>query len=218
VLVLIAGILMSFVIPDIRESTHESLTLAQAARLPGVLRVAIGWALVMLAHFVVLTTSTPTSNSSAHPATSPASPCPSSGTGIIGTLFIGRVASRSIFAALIAAPITVAAGFIVLFLGGGSVIVALTGVALWGIGIAAAVVVYQQAILRTWSRAPEKATSIGVLLAQTGFAAGAAVGGLSINAVGIASLPLVALAFVLGSIVIAITLRPVLRRARDVNA
>ena len=43
VLVLIAGILRSLVIPDSRDVRHESLTLQQTARLPGVVRVAIGW-------------------------------------------------------------------------------------------------------------------------------------------------------------------------------
>ena len=118
------------------------------------------------------------------------------------------------FAALLATPVTVAAGFVLLFLGGADLIIALTGVALWGIGLAATIVVYQQAILLTGARAPETATSIGVLLAQTGFAAGATIGGLSITAFGIATIPLVALVFVIGSIIIATTLRPVLRRVQ----
>jgi MFS family permease len=48
-------VLMSFLVPKTRGSDRKPLTLAQTARLPGVLRVAIGWSLVMLAHFVVLT-------------------------------------------------------------------------------------------------------------------------------------------------------------------
>jgi predicted MFS family arabinose efflux permease len=122
-----------------------------------------------------------------------------------------------VYAALLAAPIAVATGFVVLFASGGNLIIALTGIALWGIGIAAAVVVYQQAILLTGARAPETATSIGVLLAQAGFAAGATVGGLSINVLGVAALPLVALAFATGSITIAATLRPVLQRVTEAH-
>ncbi len=112
-----------------------------------------------------------------------------------------------------AAPITVAVGFAVLFLSGGNLFIVLIAVALWGLGIAAAVVVYQQAILLTGRRAPETATSIGVLLAQAGFAAGATVGGLALDSFGVATIPLAAIAFVVGSIIIATTLRSTIRNA-----
>ena len=215
VLVFIAGVLMSFVIPHIRDSKHESLTLLQTARLPGVLRIAIGWALIMLAHFVVLTYIDAYLRQLGAPRYITSLALFIIGAGsILGTVLVGRVSSRSVFTALLAAPVTVAAGFVVLFLGGANLIIALTAVALWGTGLAATIVVYQQAILLTGSRAPETATSIGVLLAQTGFAAGATIGGLSINAFGIAAIPLVALVFVIGSIIIATTLRPVLRRVQ----
>ena len=121
-------------------------------------------------------------------------------------------------AALITGPALVAAGFAVLFLGGSQLSVVLSGVALWGIGIAATVVIYQQAILLTGRRAPETATSIGVLLAQTGFAAGSTVGGATITVLGVAAIPLVALAFVIGSLVIATTLRPLIRASNQEDA
>jgi len=139
--------------------------------------------------------------------------------GIVGTLFIGRISNRSVFAALIVAPCVVAAGLTVLLLGGSNLAVVLTGIALWGIGMAATVVIYQQAILLTGHRAPETATSIGVLLAQAGFAAGATVGGATINLLGVATIPVVALAFVAGSIILATTLRRVVhRKHRDAAA
>lgn len=56
-------------------------------------------------------------------------------------------------------------------------------------------------------RSPQTATSIGVLLAQAGFAAGATVGGVTLDSFGVATIPLVGLAFVVGSIIIATTLR-----------
>jgi hypothetical protein len=65
------------------------------------------------------------------------------------------------------------------------------------------------AILLTGRRAPETAASIGVLLAQAGFAAGATVGGVTITVLRVAAIPLVALAFATGSIIIATTLRRV---------
>jgi predicted MFS family arabinose efflux permease len=115
--------------------------------------------------------------------------------------------------ALVAAPVTVAAAFAVLFVSGSSLVIVLGAVALWGIGISATVVIYQQTILITGRRAPETATSIGVVLAQAGFAAGATVGGVALDNFGVGTVPLVALLFVLGSIVIATSLRHAVRHA-----
>jgi predicted MFS family arabinose efflux permease len=213
-LALIAGALMSFIVPDVRERQEKGLSLIQTARLPGVLRVAIGWALVMLAHFVVLTYIDAYLENFGIPKyiTSVTLFMIGAG-GLVGTILIGRLSSRSVYAALVTAPITVAVGFAVLLFGGGSLVIVLIAVALWGLGIAAAVVVYQQAILLTGRRAPETAASIGVLLAQAGFAASATVGGVTLDTLGVATIPLVASAFVVGSIVIATTLRNTIRNA-----
>jgi predicted MFS family arabinose efflux permease len=210
----VAGVLMGFLVPKIREGAHKPLTLRQTAREPGVLRVAIGWSLVMLAHFLVLTYIEAYLSNLGLPTYVTGITLFLLGVGgIVGTLFIGRISSRSVFAALIVAPCVVAAGLTVLLLGGSNLAVVLAGIALWGIGMAATVVIYQQAILLTGHRAPETATSIGVLLAQAGFAAGATVGGATINLLGVATIPIVALAFVAGSIIIATTLRRVVDRA-----
>ena len=220
-LALIAGVLMSFTVPAVRERQAKGLSLIQTARLPGVMRVAIGWALVMLAHFVVLTyidayledLGVPKYITSVTLFLIGAS-------GLVGTILIGRVSSRSAYAALLSAPVTVAVGFVVLFFSGGNLAVVLIAVALWGLGVAAAVVVYQQAVLLTGRRAPETATSIGVLLAQAGFAVGATVGGVTLDSFGVATIPLVALAFVVGSIIIATPLRNTMHNApaRDTGA
>ena len=132
-------------------------------------------------------------------------------------MLIGQISTRSVTVGLIAAPMIVAVGSIVLWLSDGNLVLALSGVALWGIGIAAAVVVYQQAILLIGARAPETATSIGVVLAQAGFAAGATVGGLSIEILGIRTIPVVALMFVVASIIIATTLGPAIHHAHGPN-
>jgi predicted MFS family arabinose efflux permease len=211
---LIAGILMSFIVPAARERPEKGLSLIQTARLPGVLRVALGWALVMLAHFVVLTyidayleeLGVPTYITSVTLFLIGAS-------GLLGTILIGRLSSRSLYVALVTTPTAVAVAFTVLFFSGGNLLIVLIAVALWGFGIAAAVVVYQQTILLTGRRAPETATSIGVLLAQAGFAAGATVGGVTLDSFGVPTIPLAALIFVIGSIIIAMTLRSTIRHA-----
>ena len=212
-LALVAGLLMSFTVPAVRERRQKGPSLIQTARIPGVLRVAIGWALVMLAHFVVLTYIDAYLEDLGVPKyVTSVTLFLIGASGLVGTILIGRLSSR-VYAALLAAPITVAVGFTVLFLSGGNLATVLLAVALWGLGIAAAVVVYQQAILLTGRRAPETATSIGVLLAQAGFAAGATVGGVTLDSFGVATIPLVGLAFVVGSIIIATTLRNTIRNS-----
>ncbi len=52
-----------------------------------------------------------------------------------------------------------------------------------------------------------------MLLAQAGFAAGATVGGVTLDSFGVATIPLVGLAFVAGSIIIATTLRNTIRNS-----
>ena len=215
-LALIAGVLMSFLVPKIKEGAHKPLTLIQTARLPGVLCVAVGWSFVMLAHFVVLTyiEAYLKSLGLATYVTSISLFLIGLG-GILGTLFISRISNRSVFAALVAAPSLVAAGFAIIFLVGSNLVVVLIAIALWGIGLAATVVIYQQTILLTGRKAPETATSIGVLLAQAGFAAGSTVGGATITFLGVAAIPLVALAFVIGSIIIATSLRRIINQASE---
>jgi predicted MFS family arabinose efflux permease len=55
--------------------------------------------------------------------------------------------------------------------------------------------------------------SIGILLAQVGFALGATIGGLAITYLGITTIPLVAVIFVLGAVALALSLRSTVRRA-----
>ena len=129
----IAGVLMSVLVPKIREGAHKPLTLLQTAREPGVLRVAIGWSLVMLAHFVVLTyIEAYLANVGLPTYVTSISLLLIGVGGIVGTLLIGRISSRSVFGALVAGPAVVAGGLAVLFLGGGNLAVVLAGIALWG--------------------------------------------------------------------------------------
>jgi predicted MFS family arabinose efflux permease len=214
---LIVGILMTFTVPRGKQAlvNTRTLTLMETIRLPGVLRVAVGWALVMLAHFVVLTYIEAYLQQLGIAAyvTSVALFLIGVG-GIVGTVFIGRISSRSLFAALITAPAVTALGFAILFLGGHSLPVILGGIALWGIGLDATVVVYQHTVLLTGAKAPETATSVGVLFAQVGFAAGATVGGVTIGLLGVHAIPLVAIAFVVITVLIAVSLRPLIIRAQ----
>ncbi len=57
-----------------------------------------------------------------------------------------------------------------------------------------------------------------MLLAQAGFALGATIGGIIIDVLGIATIPLIALAFVIVSVVLAVTLRRVVGEAEQQTA
>lgn len=218
-LVLLAGALMSVTIPHYKETRHDAVPFLAAARLSGVLPLAGAWAFVMLAHFVVLTYIDAYLIELGAPETVTSITLALIGVGgIVGTLLIGQVSKRSVTIALVAAPATVAIGFGIVAVGGASLTVALAGVGVWGIGVAASVVVYQQALLITGRRAPETATSVGVVLTQAGFAAGATIGGVAIETIGIASIPVVALVFVAAAVVIALTLRPTVKQAESEQA
>ncbi|WAM19080.1 MFS transporter [Rhodococcus sp. JS3073] len=211
---LVVGMLMSRTVPDIRTTSERRVSLVEAGRLPGVLRVCIGWALLMLGHFVVLTYIDAYLEDLGVPTFVTSVSLFLLGVGgLIGVFVIGRIAKKSVITALIAAPMIVASAFAVLALGGNALPVVLASIAIWGVGFSGTVLIYQRAILITGRRAPETATSIGVLLAQGGFAAGAAIGGVTIEVLGVATIPVVALVFVLGTIVIATTLRPAIRSA-----
>ena len=213
-LALVLGVVMSFFVPRVRTTTSRSLTLRETVRLPGVLRSAIAWALVMLADFMVLTYIEAYVKAVGLPASVTGLSLFLIGIGgMIGALLVGRLSSRSMFAALVLSPGLVGVGFVVLLLGGGSLALLLVAILIWGIGISATVVVYQQVLLLTGARAPESATSIGVLLAQLGFAAGSSVGGGTIELIGIRALPVVALLFVLGSVLMALGLRSTVQQA-----
>ncbi|MDH6293075.1 MFS transporter [Rhodococcus opacus] len=211
---LVAGLLMVRTVPDIRTTSERRVSLLEAARLPGVLRVCVGWALLMLGHFVVLTYIDAYLENLGVPTFVTSISLFLLGVGgLVGVFLVGRIAKNSVVAALIAAPATVAAAFAALALGGDALPVVLAAIAVWGVGFSGTVLIYQRAVLITGRRAPETATSIGVLLAQGGFAAGAAIGGVTINVLGVATIPIVGLLFVLGTIVIATTLRPPIRNA-----
>jgi predicted MFS family arabinose efflux permease len=205
---------MSFIVPAIRGGQEKQLSVRQTVRLPGVFRVAMGWALVMLANFIVLTYIDAYLDDVGMPSYVTGITLFIMGiSGLIGVILIGQVSARSIYAALVASPVIVALGFVVLFFSHGNLALIFVGVGLSGLGIAAAVVVYQQTILLTGRRAPETATSIAVVLVQAGFAAGATIGGVTLDLLGVATIPLVALAFTIGSIIIAVTLRHTIRNS-----
>ncbi|MFW6186457.1 MAG: MFS transporter [Actinomycetota bacterium] len=209
------AVLLSLTVPHLRSAPEHRVPLLEAMRLPGLLRVAGGWSLLMLGHFVVLTYIDAYLHDLGVAAfvTSIALFVLGAG-GVLGVVLIGRLAQRSLFAALIAAPAVVAVAFAVLALHSPALPVVLGAITLWGIGFSATVMVYQQALLQVGQKAPETATSIGVLLSQIGFAIGATLGGVVVETLGVTALPIVAATVALATIALATTLRPTIEKAR----
>ena len=212
--VLIA-VLLGFTIPHIRTSPENKVPIVTALRIPGLLRVAGGWSLLMAGHFAFLTYIDAYLEDLGVPAfvTSIALFVLGAG-GIIGIALIARFAQRSLLATLIAAPAVVAGSFLILALNNPALPVVLGAIALWGVGFSATIMVYQQAVLQVGHKAQETATSIGVLLAQMGFAVGATLGGIAVETIGINMLPLIASIFVLVTVVLAATLRSTIHAAQ----
>jgi predicted MFS family arabinose efflux permease len=77
----------------------------------------------------------------------------------------------------------------------------------WGIGYAALTVFNQQVILVVGHEAPDTVTSVSVVVIQLGIAMGAAVGGLTINTIGIGWVPLCGAVFAAASVALLIGLR-----------
>lgn len=211
---LLVGVLLAFTIPTIRTATEGRVSLLEAARLPGVVRVCLAWALLMLGHFVVLTYIDAYLHELGIPAYVTSISLFVLGIGgILGILLIGRIAKKSESAALIVAPAAVAGALGLLATGVSALPVVLAAIAIWGTGFSGTILIAQQTILLLGRQAPETSMSIGILLAQVGFAVGATIGGLAITSFGITSIPLVAVVFVLGAVALALSLRTTVRQA-----
>ncbi|WP_026554446.1 MFS transporter [Arthrobacter sp. 35W] len=205
---LLVGALLALTVPQIRSAADGRMSLLEATRLPGVVRVCIFWALLMLGHFVVLTYIDGYFKQLGIPGfvTSLSLFLLGAG-GILGVILIGRISQRSAPAALVVAPSAVVVALGVLATRTNSLLLVLVAMAIWGIGFSGTILVAQQTILLLGRRAPETSMSIGILLAQVGFALGATIGGLVVIYWGITTIPIVAVVFVLGAVAVAISLR-----------
>jgi predicted MFS family arabinose efflux permease len=211
---LVAGVLLWFAVPHIRTQRGHGVPLLQALRIPALLGVCVAWALLMIGHFTVLTYIDAYLKHVGAPEFVTGISLALLGVGgVVGVLAFGQVLKRSVVAGLLAGPVCVLIPFAMFALSGGALAVDLVAIAVWGAGFCGTVVAYQHAILVVGRRAPETATSIGVLLAQSGFAIGANAGGVAVDLLGIAAIPLVAAVFVLGAIALAATLGRTVRTA-----
>lgn len=213
------SVMFALTVPAIRTAPEHRLSLVQTFRLPGIVRVCVTWALVMAGHFVVLTYIDAYLERLGLPSyvTSIALLALGFG-GMIGIALVGQISKRSYAAALVVAPAAVAAALGLIATGVNAIPVVLALIMLWGFGFSGTILIAQQTILLLGRRAPETAMSVGILLAQLGFAVGATVGGLVVSYLGLAVVPVVGAIIAAGAIGLAFSLRTVVRRAQHDHA
>lgn len=200
------------VVPPIKMQQHEHMPFLQAARLPGALRVSVGWALMLLGHFAVFTYIAPyLEDAGLGGAAVSGSLFVLGVAGILGVTLAGRVPRRALLAGLLVSPALIVVAFGVLAIAPLSTSLVVAVLITWGAGFAAAVLFNQQAVLVAGQRAPETVTSVSVLVMQFGIALGATVGGVAVAAWSVSATPLTGLVFVAASAVLLVGMRPALR-------
>lgn len=213
-LALTCAALLWLTVPALRSEPGRQLSVLRALRLPGVLRIGVAWALVMLAYLGVITYIDPYLVALGAPPLVVSGALFVFGTaGLIGVWLATRIAARSLIGALIAMPSIMGVALIAMAFGITNIGVVLALLAVWGIGFAGVVLVYQQSLLHVGYRAPETVTSIGVVLCQAGMAAGAALGGVVVSAAGVTAVPLIGVAAVVVALLLLIGFGAVIRRA-----
>ncbi|RFC77529.1 MFS transporter [Streptomyces sp. AcE210] len=213
---LVTALLLLRIVPHIHVQEGPHMPLLKAARLPGAMRVIVGWALVMLGHFGVLTYIAPYLERLGVGAGVVSLSLAVLGcAGIVGVMLIGRLGARSLLVGLITAPVLIFVALALLLVAPPTLPVVFVLLVVWGMGFSGTVLLYQQAVLVTGRRAPETVTSISVLVSQLGIALGASAGGVTVSTLGLGTLPVIGLVFVAAALLLLPGLRPALRQARE---
>lgn len=211
----ILAALVFLTLPDMRAETARPLTVVRALRLPGVPQIVTGWALLMLAHFAVFTYIAPfLADLGVGDSTVGAAIAVLGLSALLGIIVAGRIPPAALYTGMLGAPMLMLIGFLGLAVLPLGVVSALVLLWAWGLGYAAALLFNQQALLLVGRGAPDTVTSVSVVVLQLGIALGAVLGGFTVDALGVAQLPLTGLFFTAGSIVLLIGLRPYLPRRR----
>jgi predicted MFS family arabinose efflux permease len=200
--------MLAFVtIPTVSPDTRRPLSIARAVRLPGVGLIVGGWAVMLLAHFAVLTYIAPFLEHAGLGEMVGAGLAVLGIAGLAGVALAGRVPRRALFVGLLAAPALIVAGLLGLGALPVNLAVAVVLLGIWGAGYAAAAVFDQQVVLIVGHEAPDTVTSVSVVAIQLGIALGAALGGLTVEALGVAWVPLTGAIFAAASVALRMGLR-----------
>jgi DHA1 family purine ribonucleoside efflux pump-like MFS transporter len=121
-----------------------------------------------------------------------------------GNLAAGPLADRALTGLVIAAPVAVGIGTVLLALDGGRAVVAVVAIAIWGLGFGAVPTTVQTWTARMAPDRLESASGLVVTAFQIAITAGAAIGGLLIDGIGVrGTLTGAGVAAVLGGLVLA---------------
>lgn len=213
-LTLACAVLMAVTIPPIRAQITQQMSLLQAVRQPGVLRIGVGWMLLMLGYMAVITYIDPYLAALGAPRLLTSLSLFAFGSGgIVGVWLGGRIATRSRLAALGAMPLIMVVSLVLMALGIASVPIILLLLFAWGVGFAGLVMVWQQTLLLVGFRSPEKSMGVGVVLTQAGMAAGSLLGGFVLDHLGAVVVPLAGAVVAVAAISLLVGVRPVLAAA-----
>lgn len=218
VAVLAAAVLFK-VMPRVADSSAQPVSLLEAVRQPGVLRLTIAYALIMLAYMAVITYIDPLlTERGAPPLVVSASLTIFGSAGILGVWLGGRLLRRSRYLALLAITVLSGLAYLLLFLISGPLGLVLGLLAVWGVGFAGGVLVAQEVILHVGFRARETVTSVTVVLSQLGMAIGSALGGVVVDTAGVGATPALGLGVVVVALLLVVGTRRVLDRATAAQA
>lgn len=209
------AVLAFIVMPDVRPDIRRPLPLVRVVRLPGVGQITVGWAFMFLAHFAVFTYIAPfLERGGVDGRTVGVAIAVIGVTSLLGVVMAGRVPRRGLYVGTLAAPALMLVGFLGMLVLPLGLTVALILLSAWGIGSAAATVFNQQVILVVGRDAPDTVTSVSVVITQLGIALGAALGGLTVDTIGVPWVPLTGIIFAAGSIALLINLHRYLPQPR----
>lgn len=213
---LATAVLLWILVPQVTANTDRRVSIIEAVRIPGLLRVSTAWALMLLGHFAVFTYIAPYLEWSGQGGNFTSMALSILGVaGILGVVLAGKTPSRALPGGLIGAPALILVSFVALLVLPMSFPLLIVLLVLWGAGFSAAVLFNQQAVLRTGHSAPDTANSLSVLIIQFGIALGAAAGGVTFDALGVGLVPITGVIFVAVSAVMLIGTRKVLAGAQN---
>jgi len=204
---LLLAVLAFLTIPMVSPDSRRPLSLARAVRLPGVGLIIGGWAVMLLAHFAALTYIAPFLEHAGLGEMVGAALAVLGITGLLGVGLAGRVPRRALFVGLLAAPMFLVSGLLGLSVLPLNLATAVALLGIWGIGYSAAAVFDQQVVLVVGHEAPDTVTSVSVVAIQLGIALGAALGGLTVDILGVTWVPLTGAVFAVGSVALRMGLR-----------
>jgi predicted MFS family arabinose efflux permease len=201
------AVLAFVTIPSVIPDPVRQLSVISAVRLPGVALIIGSWASLLLAHFAVLTYIAPYFEHAGIGTMVGPGLSVLGTSGLVGVTLAGRVPRRGLATGLLSAPTVIAVSLLGLSVLPVNMPVAVTLLATWGAGYAAAAVFDQQVVLIVGRDARETVTSASVVAVQLGIALGASLGGHIVDTLGVTWVPLTGAAVIAASIALRLGLR-----------